>query len=566
VFLPIRHTQLEVSNPVAARRDFIEFLFWVPHQAADRAEWGLRWSVYEIVGAEALMVTVDGLLANVMAARPPASATYEEMARLRVNQDGEAEWVVLGTNPRTGVIPPGGITLMRSDVLGVAGALEVATSLGQAQTTTADGVDMFVRGDYQRAVDMLKPIAEAWPSRDHVAEFFMATLYENGQAVGVDLVRACALYTRASFDHANPIGQQAIALLGPLQGSLSPEDFRRCIRLASVGFDRVFQPATFTLGPGHWIAIDPDGATITYQGKEKRTELALGTHARVFLPFEHTELAVGPSLSTRRHFIEFFAWMPGEARQAGPAWTLTWHVSEVVGRELISIVTEPLMTIAAERPPTDSTGVDVHSLARLRVNDRGDAEWAVLSGKNPRAEAIESEAERQATIEQRRARQAAEAKVDWTRVSDTHRAPTMTYADAEGCGNVFLYGWSVDRSEVITVRANKDVLGLSTAPRSFDIASQGGNLELVVHTYQRPLRSFPFCTDAPGGTGPEETWRAARGTVTIELSPPGVLANAPQAYRATVHIVGAEFVSATGVRVRQTQAITLSAIVVWIFG
>lgn len=108
VFLPIRHTQLEVSRPAPARRDFIEFFLWVPHPVSDRSEWALRWIVYEIVGAETLMVALDGALANVRAAQPPVSAADEEMARLRVNANGEAEWVVLGTNPRTAVIPPAG--------------------------------------------------------------------------------------------------------------------------------------------------------------------------------------------------------------------------------------------------------------------------------------------------------------------------------------------------------------------------------------------------------------------------------------------------------------------------
>ena len=64
----------------------------------------------------------------------------------------------------------------------------------QAQTTTADGVDAFVRGDYQRAVEILKPIAETPGSTDAVAQFFMAMLYEGGIGVPIDVVRACGLY------------------------------------------------------------------------------------------------------------------------------------------------------------------------------------------------------------------------------------------------------------------------------------------------------------------------------------------------------------------------------------
>ena len=41
VFLPIRHTQLDVSFPIAARRDFIEFFIWMPYTVSDQAAWTL---------------------------------------------------------------------------------------------------------------------------------------------------------------------------------------------------------------------------------------------------------------------------------------------------------------------------------------------------------------------------------------------------------------------------------------------------------------------------------------------------------------------------------------------
>ena len=43
-----------------------------------------------------------------------------------------------------------------------------------AQAGTADGIVALMRGDYQRAVEILKPIAEDWRSQDPVAQFFMA--------------------------------------------------------------------------------------------------------------------------------------------------------------------------------------------------------------------------------------------------------------------------------------------------------------------------------------------------------------------------------------------------------
>ena len=55
-----------------------------------------------------------------------------------------------------------------------------------AQTATADGVAALARGDYQRAVEILKPIAEDWNTEDTAAQFFMAGLYESGDGMPVD--------------------------------------------------------------------------------------------------------------------------------------------------------------------------------------------------------------------------------------------------------------------------------------------------------------------------------------------------------------------------------------------
>jgi hypothetical protein len=48
--------------------------------------------------------------------------------------------------------------------------------------------------------------------------------------------------------------------------------------------------------------------------------------------------------------------------------------------------------------------------------------------------------------------------------------------------------------------------------------------------------------------------------MTIELSPV-VRVHEPNTYRATIRLTGAEFISASGARVRQSQPITLSTIV-----
>jgi hypothetical protein len=184
----------------------------------------------------------------------------------------------------------------------------------------------------------------------------------------------------------------------------------------------------------------------------------------------------------------------------------------------------------------------------------------VLGGPRKRTAAIQADAERQEEKQQKLALAAAEARVDWKLERDVRRTPALTYVDGMGCGNVFVYGWSDDRTEAIAVSADRSLLQLSTTAQSFNIATQTG-LEVVVHLYPQPRRSWPFCTDIGGPERREEKWRATGGTVTIELSAPGVSPRQPNLYRATIRIVGAEFVNSSGVRVKQVRPIALTALV-----
>jgi hypothetical protein len=445
---------------------------------------------------------------------------------------------------------------MRWPAFALACMLAVAAAFPQAQTSTAEGVDAFVRGDYQRAADSLMPIAEQYARHDHIAEFFMATMYANGLGVPVDAMRACALFMRASANREGPFGKQAASIVLALHQSLGANQFEECRRLSRIGFDHQFQPETFQLETGYSIALDINGATIWYAGKEKRIDTGLARDGDIFLPLLHTEVQVGPSRSTRRHFIEIFVWRQSADWQT---WKLEWNLFEVVRDELIGITTADTLMTSASKPSADPPS-NLHDLASVRVNDDGNAEWVVRDGR-PKAQAIESDAERQEVRQLALTRKAADARVDWTRVPDIHRNPAMTYTDADGCGNTFTFGWSDDRTEAITVRADRDLLQLSTTAKTFDVAAQRSGLEIALHLYDRPLREWPFCTDVGRSGLHEEIWRATRGTITIELSQPGGRVRAPFLYRAAIRISGAEFVNDSGVRVREVLPITLTALV-----
>lgn len=82
-----------------------------------------------------------------------------------------------------------------------------------AQTGTVEGVAAIARGEYARAAQILKPIADAWLGTDPAAEFFLAGLYDAGDGVSADPRRACALYDRAASSMTNPFGIEASRLL-----------------------------------------------------------------------------------------------------------------------------------------------------------------------------------------------------------------------------------------------------------------------------------------------------------------------------------------------------------------
>ena len=337
--------------------------------------------------------------------------------------------------------------------------------------------------------------------------------------------------------------------------------------LSQIGFDHGFEPATFTLEPGYWITLELSGkeqgvsATVAYQGRDKTSSVVVDLSAGVrFLPIKHTVLASRGVTPGQRHFIELFAWVPTDRSPGG--WQLTWSLSEVVRDDVVSIHREVIATIPDSLKQSD-LDVDVRRLAALRVNAAGEAEWAILTGPHAHSEAIETDRERQEVLSQRRTREAADERVDWNQARNADRSPSFMYADADGCSNLFVYGWSADRMEAITVRAHKGQLGLSTAPSTFDLAIQRNTIiEVSVDAFERPQRRWPYCTDVLINDGSRKnTWRAVSGTVTFQLSPPGIRVHQPNLYRVSIQIDGVELVSPSGVRVRLSSPIRLTAIV-----
>ena len=336
--------------------------------------------------------------------------------------------------------------------------------------------------------------------------------------------------------------------------TLINEVFQECTWRAGVGFDHGFEQETFVLGPGHWITLNLREWTIAYEGTEKRVQMNVATRLGRVLTPRYTQLATGPARTTGRHFIEILTWRPMQASQT---WTLMWMLNEVVRDQMIRVASEQLATIVALEPPTNQT-FDVRTLVRLAVNDDGHVEWSTLAGDNPRKAVVDSEVDRQEqqeSIRLARARAAAEKSIDWSRSLDLNRRPSFNYIDAGSCRRSFMFGWSADRTEAITVYTGDGLT--ESGARTFDLALPNTSPEVGLRLTEHPSRQWSFCSDVIVGI-PQAKWRATKGTVTIDVSPRSVGGRVTTRYRATIRITGAEFVSADGVRARQVQPIVLT--------
>ena len=427
-----------------------------------------------------------------------------------------------------------------------------------ADAATVTALAAILRGDYARAVELLSPLVENWAENVHApAALFLGMLYERGLGVPQNPTRACALYARGEAG-GGPLGEVAGQLMRTHLDTASVG--LECQLLANVGINNGFTPALFSLDNDHWVSIDLDlkkqdvEAAVSYQGKEQhvRLDAPMSTGA-VFLPIQYTALDLA---QTRRHFIEIAAWLP----QSESQWALQWSLTEIMQAEVTKVASETLTTFEGAMPPTD-VSVELRELVTLRVNESGSAEFVIGDGPDARREGIPTLAERRETASEETRRKSAAEKVDWKRRRDPERAPSLNYADADGCDDLLIHAWSSDHTETLAIRADRDLLQLSTKPRVIDLATMPADFEVIADVFDRP-QGQRFCTDAiaiPEGTR-QETWRAVAGTVSIQLSEPGIRARNPQQYRATIQIDNAEFLGPTGATVKAPRPIRLTAV------
>jgi hypothetical protein len=431
---------------------------------------------------------------------------------------------------------------------------------------TRAGVAAFVAGDYQTAAAILKPIAERHRRLgvDAVAAFFTAAMYQGGIGLPHDPLRACALYHRVGliysdtgtwFERLNAtLGRDVYNEVGVHQGDL-------CVLLATIGFEHRFEPATFSLGPGHSVAFTLSGdgfeAAITYEGRERREPVGADkVDGQVFLPLRYTELPARPPALGSRHFVETLVWVPATET----SWRLEWTLVEIVSDTVEAVARESLLDSTDRDAPGQP--LDLRSVVVVRNDDAGRAEWALLTGPDARSEFIPTKTELHDIRAELEAREKRKAMARPRAPLVFPRPPAFRYVDADGCADLFAFAWSAGGAEVLTVRAEREALQLSTAaPRTFDLSAAGPDVEVEARVSNRAGYDWGLCKDYRGLEHGDEdaTWRAVSGLLTIQIAPPGIRVSEPWRYRASISLSGAEFVGPTGIRVRLSGPVTMNA-------
>jgi len=249
-----------------------------------------------------------------------------------------------------------------------------------AQSTTEDGIRAMLRGDYKAAVAILRPLAEDTGRPDPAAQFFLAVLYETGHGVKADMARACGLFARSAL-REHPFAEQSAAIARNMRDQLGDGASMLCVANETW---RGGPLQSIDLGPGHQITFTDTSVVVTHAEQETRTLWKLPPEA-IVLPIQYTPLNVSRPVSLRRHFLQFFQWMPDES--ANPSsWTLTWALSEVVGDQWLMITYEA--SLAVVNGPGRPDARDMSNFVRLRVNANGEAEFSITGGTRPRTELI----------------------------------------------------------------------------------------------------------------------------------------------------------------------------------
>ena len=96
--------------------------------------------------------------------------------------------------------------------------------------------------------------------------------------------------------------------------------------------------------------------------------------------------------------------------------------------------------------------------------------------------------------------------------------PALRFGQASGCAGLFLYTWNEDRTEVLTIQADRPTVPLPDGVTTLDLAKTKAGVVVRVEMTRSPRDSLPFCSDESQPVGdPPVVWRATAGKIKVTL-------------------------------------------------
>jgi len=127
------------------------------------------------------------------------------------------------------------------------------------------------------------------------------------------------------------------------------------------------------------------------------------------------------------------------------------------------------------------------------------------------------------------------------RAAPSPPGPSLRFSTAtRGCGDAFVTSENTEGTEALTVVLDRKHLGLTTAPKTFEIEKRPEGLDVAVLVYKAKPPHTTLCSDI--AESPEWTptrWSATRGRVVASIS--NAAPKPLQCYSVDVHLEGVAF-------------------------
>jgi hypothetical protein len=124
--------------------------------------------------------------------------------------------------------------------------------------------------------------------------------------------------------------------------------------------------------------------------------------------------------------------------------------------------------------------------------------------------------------------------------------PVLEYnGETGGCGDIFIYKSTADRSEFITIYVSAAEFEFSQEPVTLNIADYPESIFVRIEIYSdsvEALGQFPYCNDIAPAAQPQTVARAGSGQITVSTTAEEPITNTcAKSYPATIVLVGIEF-------------------------